>query len=125
MGTYNSFELPFQYSENDMYIRAIRRNMIRRTGEIKISAFKSNKGGVSVTRTNDVVLDKAITYMLLHFEGMMASFPVTVCKKNNIHEVHSPSPGYNLHHWELYGDLQRNEMTIAQIAAIIEACVIA
>ena len=124
MAMYNSFELPFQYSKNDTYIRAIRRNMIRKNGEIKISAFKSNKGGVSVTRTNDAVFDKAMAYMLLHFEGLMASFPVIVCKQNAIHEEHSPSPGHNLHHWELYGDQNHEEMTPGQIAAVIEVCTI-
>ena len=124
MDTFSSFETPFQYSDNDEYIRAIRFNMIRKNGDIKISAFKSNRGGVSVTRCNNTVYEKAMAYMLSNFEGAMASFPVMICKENSIYEKHCPSPGHNLHHWELYGDPQSGELTLAQITALVKASVV-
>ena len=122
MDTYDSFEYPFQYSDTDRYIRAVRFNLIRRNGQIKISAFKSNRGGVSVTRTNTTVYEKAMAYMWSHFEGEMVSFDVNVCKENDIYEKHSPSPGHNHHHWELYGDSEHNPLNEKQIAAILEVC---
>ena len=124
MDTFSSFEFPFRYSDDDSYIRAIRFNMIRRNGEIKISAFKSNRGGVSVTRTNDAVYDKAMGYMMSNFEGTMAVFPVKVCKDYLIYEEHSPSHGHNFHHWKLYGDAAYNELSMIQIIALIKASVI-
>ena len=57
MAVYNSFEIPFDYSERDKYIRAVRFNLIRPNGEIKAGAFKSKKGGVSVTRSDDLLLN--------------------------------------------------------------------
>ncbi|SEQ07278.1 hypothetical protein SAMN02910369_01130 [Lachnospiraceae bacterium NE2001] len=67
MDIYNSFEIPFQYSNDDKYIRAIRFNMIRRNGDIKISAFKSNRGGVSVTRSYDKHMKYATDYMFYQY----------------------------------------------------------
>lgn len=55
MAGYNSIEVLFDYSEADRYIRAIRFNLLRRNGEVKDGAFKSKKGGVSVTRSNDLL----------------------------------------------------------------------
>ena len=124
MNMYNSFEEPFEYSIEDHYIRAIRFNMIRRNGEIKISAFKSNRGGVSVTRTSNAVFAYAVSYMKAHFEGVMAMFPVKTCKDNDIYEKHSPSPGHNMHHWELYGDSQERELSVPQMVALMEAAAV-
>ena len=124
MGTYNSFEIPFQYSNQDHYIRAIRLNMIRRNGEIKDSAFKSKKGGVSVTRSNDELFDYAISYMKSHFDGVMASFSARICSAADIYESHSPSPGHNLHHWELYGSTEGTELTDDQIDMIMDGIII-
>ena len=122
MDEYSNFELPFDYSDEDKYIRAIRFNLIRPNGDIKISAFKSNKGGLSVTRSNEKYLEYALNYMRVHFEGMMAIFPTIVCKINGIYEKHSPSEGHNLHHWELYGDETESALTSTQIMAIIKEC---
>ena len=124
MYTFNSFEQDFRYSEDDSYIRAVRFNMIRKNGDIKVSAFKSNHGGVSVTRTNEIVYEKAMAYMRSYFEGIMALFPVRTCADNDIFEIHSPSPGHNMHHWELFGDSQKNELTLKQIMAILQACLV-
>ena len=119
MESYNSFEIPFQYSDCDQYIRAIRLNMIRRNGEIKDSAFKSKKGGVSVTRSNQNLFDYAIAYMKSHFDGVMASFAEDICPTSGIFEKPSPSPGHNIHHWELYGSSEETELTDEQIDKII------
>lgn len=124
MAGYNSFEVPFDYSEADRYIRAIRFNLLRRNGEVKAGAFKSKKGGVSVTRSNDLLMQIALYYMKKHFEGVMAVFPVQICEDNYIYEEHSPSPGYNLHHWELYGNSQYEELTEEQIDALTDALTI-
>lgn len=119
---YNSFDVPIEYSESDQYIRAIRFNSIRSNGDIKISAFKSNKGGVSVTRSNDRYLQDALIFMKSHFEGRMAVFHRTVCDLTGVYEKHSPSPGHNLHHWELYGSEENTELSLHQIAEIIKVC---
>ena len=124
MDAYSSFEIPFQYSDQDCYIRAIGLNMIRRNGEIKDSAFKSKKGGVSVTRSNDDLFDYAIAYMKSHFDGVMASFMENVCPVAGIYEQHSPSPGHNHHHWELYGSAEKIELTDDQIDKIIDGIVL-
>lgn len=124
MEKYSSFEIPFEYSDNDGFIRAIRLNMIRKNGEIKTSAFKSNKGGVSVTRYNPDVYEYAIGYMNSHFEGIMATFPCLICNKNNIITVHNPTKGHNLHHWELYGSEQKTALSVEQIIAIINSITI-
>lgn len=123
MAVYSSFEAPFEYSENDQYIRAIRNYLLRRNGEVKAGAFKSHKGGVSVTRTNMVLLNFALSYMNAHFEGEMAIFPEKACKEACIYEKHSPSPGHNIHHWELYGDPELTELTEEQIDALIDSLI--
>ena len=123
MSEFSSFEAPFECSEHDKYIRAIRFNLIRRNGEIKAGAFKSNRGGVSVTRSNEILLNWALSYMKSHFEGEMAVFPTRVCGENGICERHSPSPGHNIHHWELYGDESLNPLTDEQMDAIVDAAV--
>lgn len=121
MHEFDSFEMPFEYKDSDKYIRAIRDNLIRKNGEIKAGAFKTNKGGVSVTRCNDSVLDYALKYMEFHFEGVMAVFPRMVYLNSNIYEKYSPSQGYNKHHWELYANKNRDALSEEQIDAIIEA----
>ena len=93
--------------------------MIRPNGVIKISAFKSNKGGVSVTRSNDRYLQDALTYMKSHFERRMAVFQRTVCCRTGVNEKYFPSPGHNLHHWELYGSEEETELSQHQIVEII------
>ena len=123
MSEYSSFEATFDPSSRDSYIRAVRFNLIRRNGEIKASAFKSNSGGVSVTRSNEILLNRALSYMKSHFEGEMAVFPTVVCGKNGVYEKHSPSPRHNLHHWELYGDEGLNPLTDEQIDAIVDVAV--
>lgn len=119
----SSFEIPFVQSDNDKYIRAVRLNLIRRNGDISACAFKSNRGGVSVTRSNSALLDRALLYMKLFFEGKMAVFPVALCAKEHIYEKHSPSLGHNLHHWELYGDSDLSPLSDEQIDALINAAV--
>ena len=99
-------------------------NMIRRNGEIKISAFKSNRGGVSVTRCNQDTYEYAMRYMNSNFEGMMGEFPCSICDKHNVYAFHSPSEGHNLHHWELYGSEQKTDLSIEQILAIINSITI-
>lgn len=125
MDAYNSFEIPFQYSDKDSYIRAIRENMIRKNGDIKRSAFRSNRGGVSVTRCNEELYDDAIGYMKTHFQGYMGIFQTKECDLAEIVQIHKPSPGHNIHHWELFGDENGNELTTMQISAIIETIEIA
>ncbi|MBR1685404.1 MAG: hypothetical protein IJ708_09740 [Clostridia bacterium] len=125
MGAYSSFETPFQYSDQDNYIRAIRENMIRKNGDIKRSAFRSKRGGVSVTRSNDELYDEAIGYMKTHFQGYMGVFQTSVCDSAEIAQMHKPSPGHNAHHWELFGDEDGAELSTMQIAAIIVKIVIA
>lgn len=123
MSEFSSFETPLEYSDYDKYIRAIRFNLIRRNGEISAGAFKSNRGGVSVTRSNEILLNRALSYMKSHFEGEMAVFPTKVCSKNGVYEKHSPSSHRNLHHWELYGDKNLDPLTDEQIDAIVDAAV--
>ena len=123
MHEFSSFEIQFDQTDDDKYIRAVRFNLIRRNGDIKAGAFKSNRGGVSVTRTNNVLLNRALAYMKSHFEGEQVAFPVTVCSENDIYEKHSPSPGHNLNHWELYGDKNLNALSDEQIDALIDASV--
>ena len=125
MPAYNSFEVPFDYSNTDKYIRAIRFNMLRRNGEVKAGAFKSKKGGVFVTRSNDLLMAMAMSYMKVRFEGVMAVFPKSICDDTNIFEKHSPSPGHNLHHWELYGNIEYDELTEEQIDALIDTLILA
>ena len=120
MDAYSSFETPFQYSDNDSYIRAIRENMIRKNGDVKRCAFRSNRGGVSVTRSSDGLFDEAMGYMKTHFQGYMGVFDVKICDMLEIIQKHKPSAGHNAHHWELYGDEDESELTTMQIAAIIE-----
>lgn len=120
MDAYSSFETPFQYSDNDSYIRAIRENMIRKNGDIKRSAFRSNRGGVSVTRCNDELYDEAMGYMKTHFSGYMGIFKTQVCDSAGIFQTHKPSPGHNAHHWELFGNEEREELSTMQIGSIIE-----
>ena len=120
MAELNSFELPFEYAVTDTYIRAIRFNQLRKNGEIMPGAFHSKRGGVSVTRTNDAVWEYAFAYMKAHFEGVMATFPRTVCDDNAIFEKHNPSPGHNLHHWELYGNSNLSCLTDEQVIALIK-----
>lgn len=122
MAMYSTFDVQIEYSGTDQYIRAIRFNMIRANGNIKISAFKSNKGGVSVTRSNECFLEDALTYMKSNFEGRMAVFARTVCDNAEIFEKHSPSLGHNTHHWELYGNAQYDELSLSQIVEIIKEC---
>ena len=124
MDAYSSFETPFQYSEKDCYIRAIRENMIRKNGDIKRSAFISNRGGVSVTRSNDELYEEAMGYMKTHFHGYMGVFSTEICDFAEIVQKHKPSPGHNAHHWELFGDENGAELSTMQIAAIIEHIVI-
>lgn len=119
MGEFSSFETPFEYADDDRYIRAVRHNMIRRNGEIKASAFKSNRGGVSVTRCNDNVFEIAIAFMKKRFEGRMAVFSRMACREADIFEKHSPSPGHNIHHWELFGNREEKELSNDQIAVLI------
>ena len=114
------FEVLFDYSDADQYIRAIRFNFIRRNGEVKAGAFKSKKGGVSVTRSNDLLMELALSYMKMHFEGEMAVFPASICTFANIFEKHSPNPGHNLHHWELYGNSNFEELTEEQIDVLTD-----
>ena len=121
MAELSSFEIPFQYSESDQYIRAIRYNLIRKNGEIMPGAFKSRRGGVSVTRTNESIKEYALAYMNAHFEGIKVTFSRTVCDEYSISETHSPSPGHNLHHWELYGDTEESDLSDIQILALIKA----
>ena len=116
----SSFETPFLYSNKDYYIRAVRLNMIRKNGEIKDCVFKSKKGGVSVTRSNDDLYNCAMKYMETHFEGIMLAFQERVCVEVDIFEKHSPTPGHNLHHWELYGSKSEIELSDSQINAIID-----
>ena len=120
MQEFNSFETPFEYSERDRYIRAVRFNLIRRNGEIKAGAFKSNRGGVSVTRSNDVLFNRALSYMKLNFEGKMAVFPVKICSMASIFEKHSPSKS-NIHHWELCGGIDCSGLNEEQIDQLIDA----
>ena len=61
------------------------------------------------------------SHMNMHFEGKMAIFPETVCVDANIFEMHSPTPGHNLHHWELYGNSQHDALAEEQIDALSEA----
>ena len=124
MEEYSSFELPFQYSDQDHYIRAVRENMIRKNGDIKGCAFKSRNGGASVTRSNRELLEYAIGYMKAHFDGVMAVFEEKLCAKVRIYEKYSPSLGHNLHHWELYGDIEESALSDEQIDSIINACVL-
>ena len=119
MAELNSFEIPFEYKAEDSYIRAIRFNLIRKNGEILPGAYKSKRGGVSVTRTNEKVKEIAVTYMKSHFEGNMALFSRTVCDEFDIYEQHSPSPNHNLHHWELYGNPDKAELSDEQILQLI------
>lgn len=121
MDAYNSFDIAYKYSDTDCYIRAVRLNMIRRNGEIKDAAFKSRKGGVSVTRSNEELLEYALAYMKSHFDGVMAKFPVTVCKEASIFEKHSPSQGHNMHHWELYGSQKEDGLSDEQIDTLINS----
>ena len=123
MSKYSSFETQFELSDCDKYIRAVRFNLIRRNGEIKAGAFKSNNGGVSVTRSNELLLNRALTYMKSHFEGEMAVFPTIICRENKIFEKHSPSPGHNFNHWELYGNDSLNPLTDEQIDTLVDATV--
>ncbi|GEM_PF-4182288 len=124
MAEYSSFELPFDYTDQDQYIRAIRYHFIRRNGDIKAGAFKSHNGGVSVTRSNDLLLSRALTYMKAHFEGRMAVFPQASCASAEIFEKYSPSPGHNLHHWELFGNRECGELTEEQIDTLIDESVL-
>ena len=41
MHEFSSFEIQFDQTDDDKYIRAVRFNLIRRNGDIKAGAFKS------------------------------------------------------------------------------------
>ena len=58
--------------------------------------------------------------MKSNFEGLMAVFVCSVCAKSRIYEKYSPSPGYNLHHWELFGDKELSSLSDEQIGTIID-----
>ena len=113
----NSSSLFNNIYENDNYIRAIRDRFIS-DGSIDASAFKSNKGGVSVTRADTGDLDRQIKYMRRRFEGHMGVFPTGVCHSANIFEDYSPSLE-NANHWELYGSKSHEPLSLAQIKHII------
>lgn len=114
------FSCTFKYSQDDSYIRAIRPDYIRRNGEIKAAAFKSNRGGVSVTRTNEAHMEEALDFMRFNFQGKMGVFSRAVCDQTQIEEVHSPTPGYNEHHWELYGNSSMVPLSGEQILEIVQ-----
>ena len=118
MDGFYSFNDKFEPAGNDTFIRAIRTYFIRENGDISVSAFKCRNGGVSVTRSNNELMAKAISFMKYNFEGAMACFPVLLCCGSGITSVHKPS-WINENHWELFGDGNLSRLSERQIEDII------
>ena len=120
MSDYSVFHDEIIPSQSDEYIRAVYNHFFDRNGCIVSATFKSSRGGVSVTRSNESVAHNAMCYMKQNYQGKMAVFPVASCGRLSIHDEYEPSP-YNSNHWGLYGDTEHNDLSNRQIAGLIDS----